>query len=287
MNFVKTHNLVCPIDGKNLDCLEKQYICENGHTYDIARQGYVNLLPVQHKRSKNPGDSKAMVIARKLFLDTGIYQPIAAKLTDLVLAQLQAAENHCLLDAGCGEAYYTDAVFKALCDNDSSTDFSLIGLDISKDAIIQSTKRNKQIDWVVATNRQLPVKDESVDIILCLFGFLSVESFAKALKPNGKIIFVDPGMNHLKELREVIYPSLKKTESSTLQNMEIPGFSLKSSDSLTFREKLSDIEQIQNLLVMTPHFYRASKEGREAAAGLTELDITVDVVFRVFEKNSG
>lgn len=284
MNFVKTHSLVCPIDGKKLDRQQQQYICESGHTFDIARQGYVNLLPVQHKRSKNPGDSKAMVVARKQFLDTAIYQPIAAKLTELVLAQLQEHEDCCLLDAGCGEAYYTDAVFTALWENNDSADFSLIGLDISKDAIFQSTKRNKQIDWIVGTNRKLPVKDESVDIILCLFGFLSVEGFTKALKPGGKIIFVDPGMNHLKELREVIYPSLKKAEPSTLQNMEISGFSLKSSDSLTFKERLSDVEQIKNLLLMTPHFYRASKEGREAAAELTELDLTVDVVFRVFEK---
>ena len=284
MNFVKAHNIVCPIYGNKLDRQEQQYICESGHTFDIAKQGYVNLLPVQHKRSKNPGDSKAMVVARKQFLDTAIYQPIAARLTQLVLAQLQVGENCCLLDAGCGEAYYTDAVFTALCENKNSAEFSLLGLDISKEAIIQSTKRNKQIDWVVGTNRQLPVKDESVDIILCLFGFLSVDGFAKALKPGGKIIFVDPGMRHLKELREVIYPSLKKAESSTLQNMEIPGFSLKNSESLTFEEKLSEVVQIKNLLLMTPHFYRASKEGRQAAAELTELDLTVDVVFRVFEK---
>lgn len=286
MNFVTADNLVCPVDGKKLQRHEKWFSCENGHSFDIAKQGYVNLLPVQHKRSKHPGDSKAMVLARQQFLDSGIYQPIADKLCEIVQSQISDSGDCCLLDAGCGEAYYSDAVFESLVSNEHAANFSFIGLDISKDAIIQSTKRNKQIDWLVGTNRQLPVEDESVDIILCLFGFLSVEGFTKALKPGGKIIFVDPGMNHLKELREVIYPSLKKAGSSTLQSMEISEFSLNSSDSLTFKERLSDIDQIQNLLLMTPHFYRASKEGREAAAELTVLDLTVDVVFRVFEKIS-
>ena len=284
MNFVTADNLICPVDGKKLLRHEKWFSCENGHSFDIAKQGYVNLLPVQHKRSKHPGDSKAMVLARQQFLNSGIYQPIADKLCELVQAQISDVSDCCLLDAGCGEAYYSDAVFESLVSNEHAANFSFIGLDISKDAIVQSTKRNKQIDWLVGTNRQLPVEDESVDIILCLFGFLSVEGFTKALKPGGKIIFVDPGMNHLKELREVIYPSLKKAESSTLQSMEISEFSLSSSDSLIFKKRLSDIDQIQNLLLMTPHFYRASKEGREAAAELTVLDLTVDVVFRVYEK---
>jgi 23S rRNA (guanine745-N1)-methyltransferase len=285
MNFVAAHNLVCPIDGEKLEPQAMQYNCVNGHVFDIAKQGYVNLLPVQHKRSKHPGDSKAMVLARKQFLDTGIYQAIAIKLIDIVQQQLKEQGAYCLLDAGCGEAYYSDAVFKSLISNEEPSAFSFIGLDISKDAIIQATKRNKQINWIVASNRQLPVESESVDIILCLFGFLSIEGFSKVLKPGGKIIFVDPGLNHLKELREVIYPRLKKAESSTLLKMEIPGFLLNSSETLSFKEKISDVDTIKNLLVMTPHFYRASKEGRQAADELTELDLTADVVFRVFEKN--
>jgi len=71
MNIIKAHNLACPIDGKRLESREKQLVCENGHVFDVARQGYVNLLPVQHKRTKDPGDSKEMVLARAQFLNTG------------------------------------------------------------------------------------------------------------------------------------------------------------------------------------------------------------------------
>lgn len=283
MNIIKAQNLACPIDGERLEKSDKQLACRNGHTFDIARQGYVNLLPVQHKRSKQPGDSKTMVIARANFLDTGIYEPIAKKLSEIVSAQIADKKDMCFLDAGCGEGYYFDYLFNTLARTEDLTTLSFIGLDISKDAIIQATKRNKKISWIVGTNRQPPVEDESIDIILCLFGFLSLEAFHKILKPGGKIIIVDPGAEHLKELREIIYTELKKTDQSDLPKSE-KGFTQIVSETLLFNKKITDNETINNLLIMTPHFYRASKEGREIACNLTKLEITVNVVFRVLEK---
>lgn len=284
MNIIKAHNLACPLDGKRLQPDDRSLVCENGHSYDIARQGYVNLLPVQHKRSKQPGDSKAMVLARTELLNTGIYEKIANKLTETVSLQMTADREICIMDAGCGEGYYLDAVFKSLSKEEGDNALSFIGLDISKDAIIQSTKRNREITWLVGTNRQPPVEDESIDIILCLFGFLSIEAFYKALKPGGKIILVDPGPEHLQELRKIIYPELKKPEQSEPSKNKVDGFSLLKSEELAFKEKVTGNENINRLLLMTPHFYRASKEGREAACSLDELDITVDVVFRILEK---
>lgn len=284
MNITKADNLACPIDGNRLEQTENQYVCENGHTFDIARQGYVNLLPVQHKRSKQPGDSKAMVLARTHFLDTGIYQAIAAKLTETVSTLISDDDVGCFLDAGCGEGYYFDSLFNSLKDRAGAGKLSFIGLDISKDAVLQASKRNRQISWVVGTNRQLPVEDESIDIILCLFGFLSVEGFNKALKPGGTIILVDPGPDHLKELREIIYPEVSKTKQSASAQMELTGFSPEGTERLQFKTTVTNNEQINHLLIMTPHFYRASKEGREAVGKLDELDITVDVIFRVFKK---
>lgn len=284
MHIIKAHNLACPLDGERLEHSNNQLVCKNGHSFDIARQGYVNLLPVQHKRSKQPGDSKAMVLARTEFLNTGIYQAIANKLTETVSLHMPVYNEICIMDAGCGEGYYLHAVFNSLSNEGDDARLSLIGLDISKDAIIQSSKRNRQISWLVGTNRQPPVEEESVDIILCLFGFLCIEAFTKALKPGGKIILVDPGPEHLKELRKIIYPELKKSEQSSLLKNEIKDFLLLKREQLQFNKKISSNEKIKQLLVMTPHFYRASKEGRQAASSLDELDITVDVVFRVFQK---
>ncbi len=284
MTIIKAHNLACPIDGAQLNYHQKQLLCEHGHVFDIARQGYVNLLPVQHKRTKHPGDSKVMVLARTHFLNAGFYQAIANKLNELVHTQITSANEICFLDAGCGEGYYFETLLNYLSDKEGSTNLSFVGLDISKHAIVQASKRNKQISWVVGTNRRPPVAEKSIDIILSLFGFLSVPGFNKVLKPGGKIIVVDPDREHLKELREIIYPEIKKSDQVSTLQTEKTGFFLVNSESLQFKVNL-DNEQITNLLIMTPHFYRASKEGREAAKNLPQLDLTVDVVFSVFEKN--
>jgi len=285
MNIIKARNLTCPIDGGMLEQINRQFICANGHSFDIARQGYVNLLPVQHKRSKQPGDSKAMVIARTEFLNSGSYEKIATKLTEIVISQIATDDETCILDAGCGEGYYLDVIFNSLIDIQGDKTVSFIGLDISKDAIIQSSKRNKQISWLIGTNRQPPVQDGSVDIILCLFGFMSVDAFYRVLKPGGKIILLDPDPEHLTQLRKIIYPQVKKQDQSGAAQIEREGFTLLKSEALTFKEKINTNEKIKQLLIMTPHFYRASNEGRRAACSLDKLDITVDVIFRVLKKS--
>jgi 23S rRNA (guanine745-N1)-methyltransferase len=286
MNILKADNLACPVDGVRLESRGKQLVCAHGHAFDIARQGYVNLLPVQHKRSKQPGDSKEMVAARVHFLNSGVYEPLAGKLAELAFAELAGDKAACLMDAGCGEGYYLDYLLHYLKDKGGAGDLSLVGLDISKAAIAEAAKRNKQITWIVGTNRQPPVAAGSVDIILCVFGFHSFEGFSKILKAGGKVILAEPGPDHLKELREIIYAAVRKSEPQALHDVEKTGFSLCDSHSLRFRTGPIDHEQINNLLLMTPHFFRATKQGREAAGNLQQLDLTVDVVFRVLEKTS-
>ncbi|MCK4950643.1 MAG: methyltransferase domain-containing protein [Gammaproteobacteria bacterium] len=291
MNIIKAHNLACPIDGARFEFHEKQLVCENGHVFDVARQGYVNLLPVQHKRTKQPGDSKEMVAARAKFLNSGLYEPIATKLAEISLLQITDTQvtgkwETCLMDAGCGEGYYFDYVFNYLKVKKGNSKLSFIGLDISKAAIAEAAKRNKQITWIVGTNRQPPVDGESVDIIVCVFGFQSFEGFNKILKPGGRVILVEPGPDHLKELREIIYTEVKKSDPQDLSCVEEMGFSVADSQRLKFKTGDISNEKIHDLLLMTPHFYRATKEGREAAANLQKLDLTVDVVFRTLKKSN-
>ena len=133
-------------------------------------------------------------------------------------------------------------------------------------------------------NRQPPVEPASVDIVLCVFGFQSFEGFHKILKPGGKVILVEPGPEHLQELREVIYTDVKKSPPQDLAHAEVLGFTLQDTPQLQFHTDAIDNPQINNLLIMTPHFYRASIEGREAAGKLHKLEFTVDVVFHTLEK---
>lgn len=289
MNFIKAHNIACPIDGERLELHGKTFLCENRHAFDLARQGYVNLLPVQHKRSKQPGDSKEMVVARTQFLNAGVYEPVASKMSEIILAQLTESgainnQQACVMDAGCGEGYYLEYVFDYLKDKEGRSELSFIGLDISKPAIVESAKRNKQISWIVGTNRQPPVEDESVDVLLCVFGFHSFQGFNKILKAGGRLVLVEPGADHLKELREVIYKDVKISDPADIPQLENTGFSVINVESLQFKTQTINNEQINNLLLMTPHFFRADKEGREKAVNLESLSLTVDVVFRTLEK---
>ena len=284
MKIKKADNLACPIDGLKLVSDAKQWICPNGHSFDVARQGYVNLLPVQHKRSKHPGDSKEMVVARTHFLSTGCYQPLARAIVDQVDSLVIENDTFCMLDAGCGEGYYVDYIYQMLSTPEKNINLSYIGLDISKEAILQASKRNKNIFWIVGTNRQPPITEASIDIILCVFGFVSFEGFNKVLKPGGKIILVDPGPEHLKELRNVIYEEVKKTNLVDYSEIDNEIFTVESNQICQFKTGSIDNDNINNLLTMTPHLFRASKAGKQAASELQDLDLTVDVTIKTLSR---
>ena len=283
---MKAKNLACPIDGERLTLEEKQLRCVNGHSFDLARQGYVNLLPVQHKRSKHPGDSKEMVAARQRFLDTGVYAPVADLLSATLHTAISEVDQPCCLDAGCGEGYYLAHALNYIRAKKAGDTLNLIGLDISKEAVIAAAKRNKDISWVVGTNRQPPLLPASVDIILCVFGFHSFQGFNKVLPLGGKLVLVEPGPDHLQELRQVTYAQLNKTELSKLDDAFAMGFKQVGEQVLRFSTPLLSNETLSDLLLMTPHFFRATQQGREAAAKLNNVSLTVDMVFRCLEKTA-
>ena len=266
--------LICPLDKQPLQLNERTWCCDNGHSFDIAKQGYVNLLPVQNKRSKDPGDSKAMVQARREYLNKGYYQPLAQALADTVLAMGSQA----LLDAGCGEGYYLRYLVEQA--EQQGTELSVAALDISKWAVQAAAKQDKRLSWMVASNNAIPLADNSVDTILCEFGFPVEAEFKRVLKTGGRLIMVDPAENHLKELKTIIYPELKsKSERLPINDSD---FELSSEQRVNFQVELNNNESIKNLLTMTPHLYRASKEGREKAEKLQNLTITVDAWIRTF-----
>lgn len=281
MQIVKANNLACPLDGAPFGSYGKTLRCADGHGFDEARQGYVHLLPVQHKRSREPGDSPAMVDARTRFLDAGFYRPISERLNTLALEHLPAAEHLCVVDAGCGDGYYLVNFFAALLAHGGATSATLIGLDIAKPAILAATRRNKQITWLVASNRNPAIMPNSVDMIFCMFGFPDYAAFRHILKPGGIVVLVEAGSEHLLELRKIIYPEVRKSPPPPLDKAEQQGFALAQTSELRFQTDTLHREQIADLLVMTPHLYRATREGKEAAAKLESIQLTVDVVFRV------
>ncbi len=281
MSIAPFQALACPLDGLPLQSSDSIWRCASSHSFDIASQGYINLLPVQHKRSRDPGDSKEMVAARRRFLTAGFYQPVAAAVSRAVLAGLPHHETSSCLDAGCGEGYYLRQLAAAVPGGQT---LELLGLDISKWAVLSAAKQDKRPTWVVGSNAKLPVLSGTLDRVLCMFGFPVYAEFARVLKPGGRLIQVDAGPDHLRELREIIYPSLKPERTTKMPMPE--GFSRLPTETLCFPIELTSTEQIADLLAMTPHLFRASADGRAAAATLTALSLSVDVRLTCFERSS-
>lgn len=292
MTITPFNQLICPLDGQPLQMQKNSWCCCNGHSFDHARQGYVHLLPVQNKRSLAPGDSKVMVAARQRFLNAGYYQPIAAAVAQTVAeamgargecaaSQPGAAEPYACLDAGCGEGYYLRQL--GACLPQQKEQLALVGLDISKWAVLAAAKQSKTTRWLVASNANIPLADGSQDCILSLFGFPVYPEFKRVLRPGGRVVAVDAGPDHLRELREVIYPILKPEAEKSSPRAAAPGFQVVGWQTVNFNLALAGTDAIADLLAMTPHFYRANADGLARAAALDELQVTVDARLSVLE----
>ena len=267
----------CPLDGQALAAAPGALRCPGGHSFDFAKEGYCNLLLVQQKSSLNPGDNKEMVAARRRFLEGGYFEPIADKLVEY--ARGLAIENPRVLDAGCGEGYYLKALHKAM------PSAEMAGIDISKWAIKAAAKSQKKISWAVASNKQLPFAGNSLDLILCLFGFPFWESFRSSLGEGGYVLLVDPAPEHLWELRERIYEKVKTNDLTSIDGALEAGFHLVKEETVSFSITLEGNAAIQDLLAMTPHGYRIKAEAKETIAGLKRLTTKVSVAFRLLRVN--
>ena len=261
--------LLCPICGEILDRIEKQYRCGNGHSFDLARQGYVNLLPVQQKRSLNPGDTREQVLGRRAFLETGCYEPISNTLNETA-KELGATGP--ILDVGCGEGYYSARLAEAL-------DAELTGLDISKEAVRCAAAKYKGPQWLCGTAAHLPVETGSAGVVTSLFALTMAEEFKRVLRPDGYFFQVLAAEDHLLGLKSIIYPELKFKEKNTVP--EVPGFELVKSVPIRFTFTVEG-EQVQNLLGMTPHVFRITREGAARLAATEMLTDTASAVLNVY-----
>lgn len=275
--------LVCPLDGLSLARESMTLRCENGHSFDIARQGYVNLLPVQHKTSLAPGDSKQMVDARRRVLDAGLFtglaNAIASILTREVVGALPSGRS-LLVDAGCGEGFYTHRFADTL--ERSGRSVSVLGIDISKPAIIAAAARYRNLAWAVASNRRLPVPHNRADVITSLFGFETWEPWSKLQRAGQMVLVVDAGPQHLIELRRVIYPDVRVHDAPAHAAAVESGYKMQFDQKVTYTTYAENRQMIADILCMTPHGYKITPQGRKAADALDGLTLTLDATIRLF-----
>ncbi|ENW07047.1 putative RNA methyltransferase [Acinetobacter beijerinckii] len=263
--------LMCPVCRQTLNLIENSWRCEKGHHYDVAKQGYVNLHVVQHKHSKNPGDTAESVLARREFLQAGFYQPLQHAIVEL----LQELKPHAVLDIGCGEGYYTNAM-------QQHTQYC-IGVDIAKTAVQRAAKLNSKVTWIVATGATLPVQDHSIDVCTSLFSPIPQDEIIRVLKKNGHLIVVTPAPTHLFHLREALFEQVNLHEPQKFVEQLDAQFEIKQS-KLVEAELLLDHQALNNLIAMTPYAYKASLEKRQALEQKQQFAVTAAFQIYVFEK---
>ena len=264
-------NLLCPVCGEQLNLSGKQYLCPNRHSFDVARQGYVNLLTVQQKHSLNPGDTREQVLSRREFLEAGFYAPIA----ETLIAEAKALGiTGQILDVGCGEGYYSARLADAL-------EAPLTGLDISKEAVRCAAAKYKGKQWLCATAAHIPVEDGSVSLLTSLFALTLPQEFARVLQEGGYYFQVLAAEDHLLVLKGIIYDQLNFKEKNTVP--ELPGFALRKSVPIRFSFTVEG-QQIQNLFSMTPHVFRIGKDGAERLRKTETLTDTASCVLNIYQR---
>ncbi|AQS09113.1 23S rRNA (guanine(745)-N(1))-methyltransferase [Clostridium saccharobutylicum] len=275
--------LLCPVCKEKLikDVSNKIYKCINNHTYDIAKEGYVNLLISNQKRSKNPGDSKDMVLARIDFLSRGYYKPLCDKINEIIYEHLKDYDNgkYNILDLGCGEGYYLTSLKDYIDNKDVQANY--YGMDVSKDAVKYAGKANKDCTWFVGNNFHIPAGDKSIDCILSVFSPIDIDECNRVLKDNGIFVRVLPRTDHLIQLRNIIYSEVhlndKVYKASVDENEYI------KESNVTFDIMLNK-EEIVSLLKMTPHYWKTTQENKEKLDAYDSLTITIDMRIGVFKK---
>jgi len=273
-----TMTLCCPVCRAALQQQDKRLQCENGHSFDAAKQGYWNLLLSHKKRSKDPGDNPEMVVARQQFLNKGHYQPLAAATCRLINNHLQTA-NPAILDMGCGEGYYTEQIASSLAEQQPD----VIGLDISKHAVKAACRRSKEIRWLVGSGADLPVADHSLDLITVMFCRLMPQPLAQAIAKDGLLLLAWPGENHLIELRQMIYKEIRPSGYDPVAMLE-EQFQPLSTEQVSYPFELTDPADIQALLSMTPHSQRMPASAKAQLEQQNQLALTLDVNLAILRR---
>lgn len=253
------------------------YYCKNKHHFDLAKEGYLNLLPVQHKKSKEPGDSRGMMRSRRNFLEAGFYQPMA-KAVALMISNLKN-ENTVMriLDMGCGEGYYCRQI-EALLKKGQNID--LHGIDIAKNAILAAAKKQPDARFIVASNKKMPYADYYFDLVMRIYAPSNDDEVNRIVKNNGCLLIVTPGPRHLWQLKEFIYKEVKEHNIK----VDLPEtFKQVDSQRVSFTIRPNQ-DQRMALLQMTPFAWRVKADMTNRIQRANGLEIETDFILTLAVK---
>ncbi len=269
--------LACPVcgaamalteDGRSAACMGKG----KRHLFDFAADGYINL----YTSRASGGDSGECIAARNAFLAKGYYE----KISDAVNALLDkyAPKGAKVLDAGCGEGYYTLRM--------ASGGREAFGFDLSKNGVRLAARAAKRAGapafFGVASVFSLPVLAGSMDAVTTIFAPCAEEEYARVLKPGGVLILAGAGKDHLIDLKKAVYESAYENEGR--RDLPAEKFELLGETSVSYEITLENGKDIENLFAMTPYFYRTSQKDKEKLNAFSSLCTKIDVELFIYKK---
>lgn len=273
---------ICPICKKNLTLKNGSFICKKNHTFDISKNGYVNLLTTKGRNPKLAGDNPTMIHSRSSFLDGEYYKPLADKMSEIIKSDCKKRNlsSPIIIDSGCGEGYYTTQFAKY------NLDCYFYGVDISKHGVSHAATRIKQnnlsnVFLSVASSFDLPFKSKCCDSVISIFAPVCNDEYARVLKNGGKLFIVAPDSDHLFGLKKVLYdvPYKNKENEYGLSN-----FTLKNKYRLNYKITLKNNDDINSLFMMTPYYYKTSKEAQDKLKSFDTLETVCDFIIYEYKK---
>lgn len=263
---------ICPLCQSPLNTDHHSLVCCQRHRFDRAKEGYVNLLPVQHKGSRLPGDSAEMIQARRQFLDQGHYQPLRSTAVEMLGQAVGCHPSPAILDTGCGEGYYSSAL--------TGISSRVYGLDVSKYAIKAAAKRYPDIDFCVASGYRLPFANQCFAAITRIYAPSKEEELTRTLKLGGFLLTVTPGPRHLYQFKQKIY---QQVQLHAEREYPLTAFRQVAKQQLHYQLDLTGSSATQ-LLQMTPFAWRAKPAVWAELAASESLNCEVDFQITIWQK---
>lgn len=265
--------LLCPVCSKILqrDCNSMR--CENGHCFDFAKEGYLNLLAGTHKKGSEMGDNKDMALSRRAFLSKGYFDTLLNAVDEIFTDRCRPDAS--VLDICCGEGYYSATLRQRHPQAD------IIGFDLSKEMIRLAAKRKSGNTYVVANLFHIPLPDNSIDFAFHLFAPFDEAEFMRVLKPGGLLVTAVAGENHLWQMKEILYEIPYKNDEKPPRTTLSPIEKHRADGHIC----LDNNEDIFSMFRMTPYFYHTPSEGIAKLEKTAQLETDISFALYVYQKN--